>query len=382
MSGVVASAARGLQRMGPEIDGVIVLAVNDAADATIAAFLSVPTSARRVVLEATGPSRGKGANVRALLSFGASQDAAAVCLLDADVISGTDDWVPLLARSVLGPRPAALVTPVYRRNCYEGNTTNHIVRPFLAALAGCSVEQPIAGEFCLAGPFARAIADLPSCESVDHYGIDVFLSSHAALQGGRIHQVRLGRKIHNPGFPKILHMSQQVLDTLLRVLATTERPIGLSKKEHSSSTVDTRRIRPDNDLVHRYATRVEAYLREWDIEDDLTSLSESGRHEVCGVSLPTVDADGWCDVLAEAYRALAQDNFRRLRDHLVALYMCRVFTYWQEIAECSASEIERILQYQCERLTDLLGRESRGPKFAWSGVSPILEAGAWQPSAN
>ena len=60
------------------------------------------------------------------------------------------------------------------------------------------------------------------------YGIDIYLTGNAAREGHRICEVPLGRKIHNPGFPKIVKISQQVIDALWHICLPVRRgtPVG------------------------------------------------------------------------------------------------------------------------------------------------------------
>lgn len=87
---------------------------------------------------------GKGTNVMAIFHAALDLDAERVVVFDADVRSIEPDWLARMLDAVGGVSPAVAV-PVYRRNRYEGNTTNHIVSPLLAATLGVHVQQPIAG---------------------------------------------------------------------------------------------------------------------------------------------------------------------------------------------------------------------------------------------
>ena len=53
-----------------------------------------------------------------------------------------------------------MAVPVYRRNRYEGNTTNHLASPLLAAVLGVHVQQPIAGDFAFNRAFIERAVDM------------------------------------------------------------------------------------------------------------------------------------------------------------------------------------------------------------------------------
>ncbi len=149
-----------------------------------------------------------------------------------------------------------MAVPVYRRNRYEGNTTTHIASPLLAAVLGAQVQQPIAGDFAFNRALVERAVTWPLPESAQLYGIDIHLSANAALKRHRIVQVPLGRKIHNPGFPKILFMSQQVIDSAFQVIVRTGRPRpAVGTDGGPRSTVDAAAVRPGAALVERTLAR-------------------------------------------------------------------------------------------------------------------------------
>ena len=49
--------------------------------------------------------------------------------------------------------------------------------------------------------------------------------------------------------------------------------------------------------------------------------------------LVDMPAASWAEVLGDALAALAAGQAAEARDHLVALYLCRVATYWREIEQ-------------------------------------------------
>jgi hypothetical protein len=154
-----------------------------------------------------------------------------------------------------------MAVPVYRRNRYEGNTTNHLAGPLLAAVLGAHVQQPIAGDFAFNRAFIERAVTWPLPESAQLYGIDVYLTGNAAREGHRICEVPLGRKIHNPGFPKIVKKSQQVIDALWHIfcLSGAARP-SAGPLRLARSTVDDAAVRPDAGLAEQTFAMVSRYM--------------------------------------------------------------------------------------------------------------------------
>ena len=58
--------------------------------------------------------------------------------------------------STLHNNKVDLVTPLYRRNRMEGNTTNHLMYPYLFAIYNKKIQQPIGGEFALSKKLVKA----------------------------------------------------------------------------------------------------------------------------------------------------------------------------------------------------------------------------------
>ena len=327
---VVAVVEEGLRRAGWAGCAVLVNADNASSDGTPAAFGAAPGCIRRLALATGADGAGKGTNVLAVFRFALEMGAERVAVFDADVRSIEPGWVGALLGGVDGKSPAMAV-PVYRRNRYEGNTTNHIASPLLAAVLGVHVQQPIAGDFAFNRSFVERAVRWPLPESARLYGIDIHLTGSAAREGYRIVQVPLGRKIHNPGFPKILFMSQQVIDSAFHVIARTGRPQPAPAGPAGPRvTVDTAAARPAAALVDRTLAKVRVYLAQH--RGALACLFPSlSRSAFAADGLAVLDALVWGEVLADALAAVAAGRAAEARDHLVALYLCRVMTYWDEM---------------------------------------------------
>jgi len=376
---VVSVADDGLRDAGLSADAVLVNADNGSRDGTMAVFGGCPARSRRMTVSTGSRGTGKGTNLLAIFHAALDLGAERVVVLDGDVRSGEPWWIMRLLGAVDCADPAMAV-PVYRRNRYEGNTTNHLASPLLAAVLGTDVQQPIAGDFAFNRAFIERAVTWPLPESAQLYGIDIYLTGNAAREGHRIGQVRLGRKIHNPGFPKIITISQQVIDALWHVVA-----LGGGVREAAGpgtlarSTVDDAAVRPDAGLIERTFTRVSRYMQRnaAAIAAVFPCLDGVPRADD---SLPQMPAATWADVLADALTALAGGRGAEARDHLVALYLCRVRTYWQEIERLHRpGAIDALLDEQSALVAGAVSR--RDLRFT---VRPPMDfrAGAWADGAR
>lgn len=343
---VVALAEAGLGHAGLSEATVLVNADNDSPDGTAAAFLSCPVRSRRLTV-ATGAHRtGKGTNLMAIFHAALDLGAERVVVLDGDVRSGEPCWATRLLAAVDCDDPVVAV-PVYRRNRYEGNTTSHLASPLLAAVLGTDVQQPIAGDFAFSRGFVERAVTWPLPESVQLYGIDIWLTGNAAREGHRITQVPLGRKIHNPGFPKIVKISQQVIDALWHLAYLTGAPRPSRPTQVSArSTADDAASRPGAELTERTFGQAARYLSGHanKITEEFPCLAGAAPGPNGLVEIP---AALWAEVLGDALAALARGKPTEARDHLVALYLCRVATYWREIEQLGSPEaIDALLDEQ------------------------------------
>jgi glycosyltransferase involved in cell wall biosynthesis len=154
---VVAVADEGLARVSRSGETVLINADNDSRDGTAALFQRYPARSRRVTVATGARGTGKGTNLLAIFHAALDMDAERVVVLDGDVRSGDPGWVASLLSAVDCADPAmAMAVPVYRRNRYEGNTTNHLASPLLAAVLGVDVQQPIAGDFAFNRAFVAS----------------------------------------------------------------------------------------------------------------------------------------------------------------------------------------------------------------------------------
>ncbi|XVS61344.1 family 2 glycosyl transferase [Actinosynnema sp. CA-299493] len=368
--GAVALAAdAGLRLACPDGTNVVVLAENGSTDDTVRRFTGTPLHARKVVESSGGEGTGKGTNVFAIMDRALDLDADRVLLLDADVRSAEPRWVPALADAVDGDEPI-LAVPSYRRDRYEANTTNHLASPLLAAVFGVHVQQPIGGEFAFNRAFLARSRTWPRPDSAHLYGIDVWLTANALRERLRVVEVPLGRKLHNSPFPKILRLPQQVLDSLFHVVLRTGgvRSAGFAAPK-ARAAVDGVAVRQDPVVVARVSGAVARYLAAH--RDEVRALFPSAGSAPSAPWGLRVTAEDWPEVLADGLAAVAAGRFESARDHLVALYVNRVLTFWDEIDGLRDEEVDGLLDRQAVWTV----RAVRRRRIAFGGASGTSGAG-------
>jgi hypothetical protein len=345
IASVALAADIGVRHAFPASDNIIVLADNGSTDGTPAQFLAAPTTTRRLVIQSGGVGTGKGTNVLALVRMALECDAERLILLDADVRSAEPVWIGRLAAALDTGMPT-LAVPTYRRNRYEANTTNHLASPLVAALFGTPLQQPIGGEFALNRALLHQVRRWKAPASVSLYGIDIWLTANALREGHQVVEVPLGTKLHNSPFPKILHLPLQVLDSLFHVALCLDRPrpADMDRPMTRRAAVDTDALPQDPALVARVAATVSGYLETHAVEVRRIFPAVAGLPAArWGLRIGTQD---WPHLLADAVDMLARDQFQPVRDHLIALYVNRVLSFWDEIEDFTGAEIDALLDRQ------------------------------------
>lgn len=363
-------ADEGLAALGA--GGVIVLADNGSTDGTVERFQATSLCAGTAVVQSAVEGSGKGTNVFALIEKSLELGAQRLVLLDGDVRSARPDWVGILAHASDGPEPR-MVLPVYRRNRYEATSTNHLVRPLLAAAFGAYVQQPIGGDFAFNRAFLERVGGWRRPQSANLYGIDVWLTANALRWGLRLVEAPLGRKVHNSPFPKILYLPQQVLDALFHVVSEVGELRPQQPAEWPDTAVDELAVQQDPELVARINRTVGSYLDAYGA--DLERLFPAARELKQAPWGLRVTVDQWPQLLADALAALAAGELERSRDHLIALCVNRVMTFWTEIEGLTSARVDELLHRQARETAAAVAE--RAIVFTAPPAPAAFRAGFW-----
>lgn len=301
---------------------------------------------------------GKGSALRTILRVAERTGAKACAVLDSDLRSVTPQWVELLIEPVLG-HGMDFVAPLYTRHKYDGTITNSIVYPVTRALYGKRVRQPIGGEFGFSGALASHWLGAGAWDAdVSRYGIDVWLTTRAIVDGFAVCQSYLGAKIHDAKDPgaDLTTMFTQVVGTVFELMRTSRE---VWERVRGSETVPT--------FGFRYAVAAEPIAVN---VERLIAVFRQAVREVMPLWRRVLDADT-CAVLealdaaeAPAFRfpaetwvrvvyACAAGYQRRTiaRDHLlkamIPLYLGRTAAFVIETASSGTEEVEATVESLC-----------------------------------
>jgi len=218
ISYVVKRVDEGLRQICNRSECIIINVDSHSTDGTNAAFLATMTQSPKRTLWVP---RGKGRAMLAFFDFCVSHGVSWCATVDADLESIESDWIPRLLKPIR--EGADFAIPVYTRNRFESNITNHFAYPLLSSVYGAGLRQPLGGEFGYSRRLCEYLIAQPRHPKTLEYGIDIFITSNALAGGFSISEVYLGRKIHAPSFYHMESTFRQVFESGLFVTGNHRR---------------------------------------------------------------------------------------------------------------------------------------------------------------
>ncbi|MHB8765332.1 MAG: glycosyltransferase family 2 protein [Deferrisomatales bacterium] len=167
---------------------------------------------------------GKGSALRAIFEAAHRLKVKACACVDSDLRSINPDWVKYLLQPVL-EQGYEFVAPVYSRFKYDGTITNNIVYSLVRSLYGKRIRQPIGGDFAFSNGLAKHYLEQEVWGTdIARYGIDIWMTTNAIVEGAKVCQANLGVKIHDAKDPgeALGPMFRQVCGTLFSLLEKHE----------------------------------------------------------------------------------------------------------------------------------------------------------------
>lgn len=345
----------GLRKYFPKLKVVIVNSDNDSSDKTKDVFLSTLTIAKKVYLSTGKNSKGKGRNIFKIIKYAKDNNAKAIALFDADVKSIENKWVKLLLSPILKEDGVDLITPLYRRNRMEGNTTNHLIYPYLYAIYGIRIQQPIGGEFALSKKLYVKIMNHKKWESTCLYGIDIMITALALKDKMKIKQQYLGRKIHKPSFPKQRKISSTELDTLFHIFIESKKKKVINKDyDRAINLVDKEIIYPNKDWIIKSHKITKIYIKKnrKTLQNNFKRLNDD--FFINDNYKNFITKNVWAEILADAYKQLNNKNISKLKEQISELLLCRIYKFWIDIEDMNSKQVDDEIQEQTKLLKSFL----------------------------
>jgi hypothetical protein len=301
---------------------------------------------------------GKGSAFRTIFALASQLGAKACCVVDADLRSITPEWIELLLDPVL-ENNFDFVAPLYQRHKFDGTITNSIVYPLTRTLYGQRIRQPIGGDFGFSGRLAKHYLNKPVWDSdVSRFGIDIWMTTTAIGDGFNVCQSYLGAKLHDAKDPgaDLTTMFTQVVGSMFMLMETHEK----TWKQRNGSApapsfgfhyqvgVEPVRVNVDR-MVENFKLGCRDLASIWESIIDTKNLPELVRLAAADKSAFNFNDELWVSTVydfAAAYhqRRLPADHLLR---SLIPLYLGRTASFFLEMAESSAEEVEERLEKLC-----------------------------------
>src|SRR3990167_4370927 len=363
---VVKQIDLGLRKFYPTAKCLIMNVDSNSEDNTKKVFLTTKTFSPKKYLNTGKKTRGKGQNLIELFKYCRSKNIDFVVVLDSDIKTVKPNWVFLLLNPLISGK-IDYTAPVYARGCYDGNVTNNFAYPMTYARFDIDLQQPIGGEFGLNKHLYEYLLKQPINAAVLGFGIDIFMTYHAIGAGFRIKEVYLGRKKHRPGFSslmgKFLQFSQSAIEVsrIYHNRSSQIKPL----ETYKNITIFKTCKQPNKRLA---SIRLKQFSQEFkkNLSEYPQYLGKELTDKIAQVLIinkkPTLSSTLWTDALAKFLKICYQEDFNSKLipkiDHLLApIFYWRAISFWGEMKNLPAKEIDKIIRNQAKLLRKkLIGR--------------------------
>lgn len=369
---VVSAALAGLAKYFPQFSGVIINSDGGSKDGTREVVLETSLQASQLLMLSTPlkPASklsfpyhgipGKGSAFRMIFQMAKDLDAKVCCVVDSDLRSITPEWFDLLLRPVLYA-DFDFVAPYYHRHKYDGTITNSIVYPLTRTLYGQRLRQPIGGDFGMSNALIGRYLEREDWETdVARFGIDIWMTTIAVAEGFRVCQSFLGAKLHDAKDPgsDLSAMLQQVVGSVFSLMQEYD---GVWRGRNGSTEAALFGFRYDVGLdpINVNVERMIDLFRKggedlkeiWAMAlqpDTLRAIQSLSRDARMGANFH-LDDELWVRLVYEFAHTARSKRLERghLLRSITPLYLGRVASFFLEVAEMGAPEVEQRIERLC-----------------------------------
>ncbi len=362
---VISTLDEGLVYNYSDLRSVIIISDGKSSDETKDISENTDTISDKIVTEYLGIP-GKGSAVRAIFETARMLNARAAVMVDADLRSIHPDWVySLIETIILGNTD--FVSPVYSRKKFDATITRLLVYPLIRSLFRTRIQQPIGGDFSFSNRFVNhCLADDVWNTDIARFGIDIYLTISAIVNGFNMLQTHLGEKVHdnkNPiGLDKML---KEVAGTLFSLVKINEDFCVRSKRTKGilSFTYDTgfvQKSKGEETYVFPGTEHLIANMKEKlldtsiglkDISDVFLSIKDDNE-------LLILISNLWSSIVYKLIlmynKSVGNKTKNNVLNLLIALYYGRVAGYYNEVKSNDLDTVvEDIAKQFIEKKNDL-----------------------------
>jgi glucosylglycerate synthase len=313
---------------------------------------------------ATSPEPGTA--LRTILAAADLLHAKACVIFSPDSTTIEPDWLQRLVRPVYNDN-FDLVSPIYRRQKFEGALIQNLLYPMTRAIYGYRVREPYASEFAISGRLASDFLNKESWnDESSRLGAEIHLTVAALTGTYRVCQSFLGPKAQDRGAADLVAVMRRTAGALFSSLDSDfplwstiagSQPVptlgAQSEVVMEPARVNRKRLR---EMFATGVAQLEPVFRSILSESTLSELQRIATLEVSEFNYP---ADLWAKTVFEFAASYHKSVISR--DHvvqaLVPLYRGRTLTFLLENRDGSGEDIEKNLESLCgdfERLKPYL----------------------------
>lgn len=340
---VVEQVDKGLKEYFPGMNALIVDSDGGSSDGTKQAFEAVETDAEKQFVLYKNPVPGKGSAFKEIWEMGLSKGAKYFVVVDSDLRSIRPEWIKKMVSPL--EKGTDYCTPYYSRHKYDGTITNQICFPSTYGLFCQNIRQPIGGDFS----FSARLADFwlkkgDWASNVAKFGIDIFMTSNAVLNGFEVKQVFLGSKVHDAKDPagNLKPMFEQVVGTLFGIVTSErEKWVGLNEVKEIEVLGKEGFVEPQDlsvsadKMLENFRKGKEEQAGNW---KDV--LSEEVFAEVSSADKETIGSELWSKIVFDCIASF-KGNEDKVIDALIPLWLGRNYSFVQETKNLGNEEAEK-----------------------------------------
>jgi len=308
---------------------------------------------------------GKGSALRAIFEVATFLKPKAVAVFDADLISISPLWVKNLLDPILSGYD--FVAPDYRRYKHDATITNTIAYNLTRALYGVRIRQPIGGDFGVSLPLVKHYLDQADIWETDvaRFGIDIWMTLSAVVNGFEICQAKLGAKIHGHKDPgaDLGPMFRQVVGTTFQLM---ERFAEHWKTVQGSRDIPTLGDYPpeepaafeiDQDgLIEYFRMGFWNFGGVWQQiigEQDMAVIKDIAHQESKDDFVLPIDV--WVRIVYHYANAVHSTPRQRMKllDTMIPLYNARVASLVNDLKDKDSDQSEALFQEQAQVFEDM-----------------------------
>ncbi len=357
ISHVIHTIAKGLEQYYGDSKAVIFISDGGSTDDTRETARSIEIGSyniKKLVTIYRGVP-GKGSGLRALFEAAEFLKPKAVASFDSDLLSITPEWVGNVLKPVMDGFD--YVAPDYRRYKYDATITNTVAYHLTRALYGRRIRQPIGGDFGMSLPLIRSFLNREVWETdVAKFGIDVWMTTTAIVEGCKICQARLGSKIHGEKDPAqdLGPMFRQVVGTTFQLMEQYEnfwKKVKESKEvptfgEYVGEPPGAFEVDLEN-LIEYFKVGFNNFSGVWkDIIENRDFLAVKRLFRSQDVETFAFPVERWVRIVyryAAAFHETPRQRFKVL-DTMIPLYYARVASLVNELKDKDPDEAEKYFE--------------------------------------